>query len=169
MLTITAAAPADRDAALAIYAGARAFMAAHGNPTQWAGGYPPPAQVEADIAAGRLYLAREDGAVQGVFFFGPGPDPTYAHIEQGRWPDDEPYWVVHRIASAGLRRGVAGECLAWCCRQAGGRVRIDTHADNRPMQATLARAGFAPCGVIFTHDGTPRLAYQYAGGETAGI
>ena len=73
MLTITPAAPADRDAALAIYAGARAFMAAHGNPTQWAGGYPPPEQVDADIREGRLYLAREDGAVQGNVF------GTYLH------------------------------------------------------------------------------------------
>ena len=161
MLTITPAAPADRDAALAIYAGARAFMARHGNPTQWAGGYPPPEQVDADIAAGRLYLAREGGAVQAVSSLAPGPDPTYAVIEQGRWPDEAPYWVVHRIASAGLRRGVAGECLAWCCRKAGGRVRIDTHRDNLPMQRTLARAGFACCGVIHTRDGSPRLAYQH--------
>lgn len=162
MLTITPAAPADRNAALAIYAGARTFMAGHGNPTQWAGGYPPPEQVDADIREGRLYLACGDGAVQAVFYFAPGPDPTYAHIEEGRWPDEEPYWVVHRIASAGLRRGVAGECLAWCCEKAGGRVRIDTHKDNLPMQRTLARAGFVYCGVICTRDGSPRLAYQHA-------
>ena len=117
--------------------------------------------MDADIAAGRLYLAREGGAVQAVFYFAPGPDPTYAVIGQGRWPDEAPYWVVHRIASAGLRRGVAGECLAWSCRKAGGRVRIDTHRDNLPMQRTLARAGFACCGVIHTRDGSPRLAYQH--------
>ena len=39
-------------------------------------------------------------------------------------------------------------------------LRVDTHADNRVMQRTLIRMGFVYTGIIFCHNGTPRLAYQ---------
>ena len=44
--------PADLPRILEIYAGARAFMAAHGNPRQWgATGWPPESLIRQDIAA----------------------------------------------------------------------------------------------------------------------
>lgn len=39
-------------------------------------------------------------------------------------------------------------------------MRIDTHADNHIMQHVIEKAGFQRCGIIFTDDGTPRIAYQ---------
>ena len=39
-------------------------------------------------------------------------------------------------------------------------VRIDTHADNIPMQGAIANQGFTKCGIIHVEDGSPRLAYQ---------
>ena len=41
MLTIRKAEKADLDKIMDIYDTARAFMRKSGNPTQWAGGYPP--------------------------------------------------------------------------------------------------------------------------------
>ena len=43
-------------------------------------------------------------------------------------------------------------------------MRIDTHAENLPMQRALEKAGFTPCGMIYLiggrEDGDPRLAYE---------
>ena len=39
-------------------------------------------------------------------------------------------------------------------------LRIDTHADNAPMQHVLEKAGFARCGTIYCQDGSPRVAFH---------
>ena len=89
-----------------------------------------------------------------------GPDPTYAKIEDGQWLNDEvPYGTIHRLASAGDRRGVASEVIAWCLEHCES-LRADTHADNKIMQHLLEKNGFARCGIIHVEDGTPRVAYQ---------
>lgn len=86
----------DFDRVMAIYAHARAFMAAHGNPNQWGPTHwPPEALIHADIAAGSSYVCEQDGRVIGTFCFIQGKEiePTYAHIADGRWRDDSPYGV----------------------------------------------------------------------------
>ena len=40
-------------------------------------------------------------------------------------------------------------------------LRIDTHKDNRPMQAVIRKFGFQECGVIYVADGSSRLAFDY--------
>ena len=74
-----------------IYAYARAFMAANGNPTQWGTDRPPLAQFERDIAAGNLYVIADGKEIHGVFAFLLGDDPTYAVIYDGAWHFDKPY------------------------------------------------------------------------------
>lgn len=143
-----------------IYAAARAFMAEHGNPHQWGDGYPRRELVAEDIALGRSYVIEgPDGLAHAVFMFAPGPDPTYQVIEDGAWPDDAPYGVIHRVAGDGQVRGVLAAAVAFA-RTRCDHIRMDTHADNTVMQAALAKNGFTRCGVIYTDDGTPRLAYQ---------
>lgn len=140
-----------------LYARARTYMAACGNPTQWGTNRPNIKLVEEDIALGRSYICEEDGKLLATFMFTTEGEPTYADID-GQWPDDGSYGVVHRIASAGERSGAGAFCLRWCkerCRQ----LRIDTHADNRPMQNLLAKLGFQFAGIIIVDDGTPRRAY----------
>ena len=39
-------------------------------------------------------------------------------------------------------------------------LRIDTHADNQPMQNAIDSYGFCYCGIIHVADGTPRNAYD---------
>lgn len=148
----------DLPAILAIYASARRFMRENGNPTQWADRYPLPCWLEEDIRLQRLYVVEENGRPCAVFMLCSGPDPTYAAIE-GSWGKDAPYGVLHRVAGDGTKRGTVRQCVAF----AAGRfdyLRIDTHADNLPMQRALAREGFACRGIIYAHDGTPRLAYD---------
>ncbi|MBR2636832.1 MAG: GNAT family N-acetyltransferase [Oscillospiraceae bacterium] len=149
----------DLPAMLALYADARRFMAENGNPNQWVNGYPAREMLEADIASGNSYVCEEDGKVVGTFYFVIGDDPTYAVIEDGAWLDDEQYGVVHRITSALGTRGVASFCLDWCYRQ-HGNIRIDTHADNIPMQKCVLKNGFVRCGIIHLENGDPRIAYQ---------
>ncbi|MBQ7228131.1 MAG: GNAT family N-acetyltransferase, partial [Clostridia bacterium] len=108
--------PADLPRVMEIYALAREFMAANGNPTQWAEkNWPPEDLIRADIAAGDSYVCEHEGRIIAVFYFVQGPDiePTYRVIEDGDWADDSPYGVVHRIATDGTVRGTGAFCLNW--------------------------------------------------------
>ena len=142
-----------------IYARARVFMAENGNPTQWVNGYPVHEVLVEDIRKGYSYVCEEDGEIIATFYFEIGVEPTYLKIYEGAWLDDEPYGVVHRIASAEGRRGTAGFCLDWCFEQCGN-VRIDTHRNNIPMQGALKKNGYSYCGVIYLENGDERWAYQ---------
>ena len=157
--TIRTATAADLPAVLGIYEKARAYMARTGNPNQWGSTNPPRSLLEADIARGTLYVHEEAGAVFGVFALIPGEDPTYGRIDGGAWRSDAPYRTIHRIASDGSRSGVFADTLAFC-RRIEGHLRIDTHADNRIMQALVRKHGFQYCGVIYLANGDPRLAYE---------
>lgn len=159
----------DYENVLKIYAQARAFMAAHGNPNQWGTDKPSAQQILQDIKDGCSYVCEEDGEILTVFFHKIGDDPTYEKIYDGAWPkrdsaalspsDAYPYGVVHRIASTGKRKGSASFCLNWALEQCGC-LRIDTHNDNIVMQNLLKKNGFQYCGIIYLEDGSPRLAYQ---------
>lgn len=157
---------ADFETVMAIYAHARAYMAAHGNPNQWGPtNWPPEALIHADIAAGKSYVCEENDRVVGVFYFDQGPDiePTYAHITEGKWQDNSPYGVVHRIAADGTAKGTGAFCIQWAYDQCG-HLRIDTHGDNTVMQGLLRKLGFAHCGTIYVReDHDPRLAFEKSG------
>ena len=154
---------ADIGRAMQIYAHARAFMAATGNPHQWGPtNWPPEELVRQDVATGKGYACEHEGRVVGVFFFDAGPDiePTYAQIEDGAWLDDGPYGVVHRIASSGEVPGVGSFCIEWAFEQCG-HLRIDTHADNVVMQGLLRKLGFVHTGTIYVYeDHLPRMAFE---------
>jgi len=145
-----------------IYAHARAYMKATGNPTQWGDDYPAREQLEADIAAERLYLiCAEDGVPHAAFALVAGEEPAYAHIE-GTWLHDGPYATIHRMASDGTLRGCTGACIAFC-RTMAPDLRADTHENNKTMQHLLEKHGFVRCGLVNLdlRDGdTRRIAYQ---------
>ena len=158
-LMIRLARMADMPRLLEIYAAARAFMRQNGNMEQWAGGYPGEAVLVKDIALGQLYAIEEKGRIGGVFMLAAGPDDTYAVIYGGAWGREQPYGVIHRIAGDGSIKGLLAKAVEF----AGVRfdyLRIDTHAQNFPMQKALSKEGFAQRGVIYLHDGNPRLAYD---------
>ena len=154
-----------------IYARARAFMAAHGNPDQWGPtNWPPEALIRRDVANGNSYVCEEEDRVVGTFFFACGRDiePTYAEIEEGQWLDGSPYGVVHRIAADGTVKGTGSFCLSWAFAQCG-HLRVDTHGDNRVMQNLLEKLGFVRCGTIWVEeDDNPRLAYEKTSGASDG-
>lgn len=141
-----------------IYAAAREFMRQNGNPTQWTDRYPLEEDLWEDIRLQRLYVV-EEGHICACFMLCAGPDDTYTEIYDGAWGSDRPYGVLHRVASDGTQRGIVSRAVAFAARQFD-HLRIDTHADNLPMQRALAREGFVHRGTITVHDGTPRLAYD---------
>ena len=174
----------DLDALMDIFDGAKQIMRASGNLQQWNDGYPSREVVMRDIEAGHCYVmceicdAGQVGDAEhiiGTMALIPGPDPTYSYIE-GEWPGDEPYYVIHRIATAAPGRNVARTMFDWAfehigmttgslpssaCQSCGGfsTIRIDTHRDNCIMKHILTKYGFKMCGVIYLADGAPRDAY----------
>lgn len=144
---------------LNIYDHARGYMREQGNPTQWSGGYPDEATLRDDIAKNQLYVCMERGELLGVFCHFFGDDPTYKKIYEGAWLNDAPYGVLHRIAVAAHRKGVASFCYDFCFSQCHN-LKVDTHRDNIPMQKSLAKNGFSYCGIIYLASGDERLAYQ---------
>ena len=80
-------------------------------------------------------------------------------VIDGAWHAARPYGTIHRIASDGTAKGMARFVFDWCAQQID-YLRIDTHENNRPMQAAVLRYGFQPCGVVQVR-GDARLAFDY--------
>ena len=149
---------------LAIYASARVFMKNKGNPTQWGDTYPEVEMLLKDIALKQLYVMEENNAIVGCFVLAGGEDETYHVIENGKWRSHSPYGTIHRIASNGHVSGVFSKCFAFASTLFD-HLRVDTHADNRPMQEAVLREGFIYAGIIFTYDGSERFAYDWLKNE----
>ena len=152
--------PADIAAVVAVFDSARAFMREQGNPTQWAGVYPSAANVEADIAQGSSYVFEDAARVVGTFAFVLGDEPMYQVIDDGAWRSSQPYGTIHRIASDGTARGLARACFDFCAEHMP-YLRIDTHANNSPMQQAILKYGFKRCGIVYMSDGDPRIAFDW--------
>ena len=142
----------------AIYQRAREYMKSTGNPNQWGKVYPPLELIEQDILGGNLFALEESGEIYGVFAFFPDGDSAYSHID-GAWLNDKPYGAIHRVASAGIRKGVLCECVSFCLTKTKN-LKIDTHINNAIMQHQLKKEGFIECGTIYLDNGEPRIAFQ---------
>lgn len=142
-----------------IFASARQFMASTGNPNQWAADYPSDSLLREDIESGSSHVVEEDGNIVATFVVRSGNDPTYGHIYQGEWLNDEPYATIHRIASNGKAKGIFHLAVGYALQHCRN-IRIDTHRDNTVMQHAILKEGFKYCGVIHCWNGSERLAYQ---------
>lgn len=157
---ITKASPADLPTVCEMIAAGRRLMRESGNLHQWDEHHPSVDQLKEDIGRGCSYLLKEDGKRFATFAFVPGPDDTYATIEQGAWIDTgSPYYVIHRVAALPGFHGVMRDILDYCFSLTDN-IRIDTHRDNAIMQHCLLKAGFTYCGIIHLKNGDERLAYQ---------
>ena len=163
-LTIRKTRLEDLETIMKIYERARAFMAANGNPRQWANNnWPPESLIRQDIADGHSYVAvTEEGEIAATFFYkyGENAEPGYQAIEDGEWIGEDTYGVLHRMAASGTVKGAATFCMEWCYQQSG-HMRGDTHPDNKPMQGVFKKMGFQYCGIIHVvEDNDPRYAYE---------
>ena len=144
---------------LTIYQDARAFMRQSGNPNQWWDYHPAESILREDIPKKQLYVVESEGAIDGVFAYIQGIDPTYLHIEGGSWLNEEPYGVIHRIAIARRGQGLIAAVFDWATEQCPN-LRIDTHVDNLPMRRALEKYGFSYCGTIHIFNGDERIAFH---------
>ena len=159
-LYIRQATTADIPCLQILFAIGRRFMAATGNPHQWAPDYPGVALLQADIDSGDSYVVyRSDDSIVAAFVLRGGIDPTYHDIYEGAWLNDAPYATIHRIVSSGEEHGIFDFVMNFAL-QHYDTVRIDTHRDNVVMQHLLDKAGFRYCGIIHCWNGDERLAYQ---------
>ena len=174
-MIIRPAAASDLPALRPVFEAAKGIMRADGNLDQWsAPGFPPDSLILRDIARGGGYVI-ESSVMPGTtlsvmpgstghltlrayFALLPTPEPTYDRID-GAWLTDEPYGVIHRIASYPEDHGIFAAIIDFAAARYA-HLRIDTHRDNRIMQHLIAKHGFTYCGIIWLADGTPRLAYE---------
>ena len=133
-------------------------MRADGNPDQWsAPGFPDDSLLLRDIAREGSFVI-EDDALVAYFALLPSPEPTYDYID-GAWLTDEPYGVIHRMASYPDVHGIFSAVIDFAASRYS-HLRIDTHRDNHIMQHLIEKHGFTYCGIIWLEDGTERLAYE---------
>ena len=141
-----------------IYEAAKKKMRADGNLHQWSDKYPDEETLLNDIARGELYIAHDGNEIYGVFMLSFSGEDTYKEI-QGAWINDEPYAVIHRIASFGKGKNLLEEAINFAFEKTNN-IRIDTHEDNNIMRTLLKKLGFIYTGIIHLKNGDERRAYQ---------
>jgi len=157
------------DNIMLIYEEARIFMRSIGNGSQWGDTFPLRDTIISNINNNDFYVCVNEPAetnetneifeIFGVFYFKIENEPTYNRIDDGAWLNDEPYGVVHRLASSRKIKGTGAFCLDWCEKQCKN-IRIDTHRDNITMRKVLEKSGYIYCGIIYVANGSERMAYQ---------
>lgn len=141
-----------------IYEAAKKKMRADGNLHQWSDKYPDEETLLNDIARGELYIAHDGNEIYGVFMLSFSGEDTYKVIK-GAWFNDEPYAVIHRIASFGKGKNLLEEAIDFAFEKTNN-IRIDTHEDNNIMRTLLKKLGFIYTGIIHLKNGDERRAYQ---------
>lgn len=141
-----------------IYEAAKKKMRADGNLHQWSDKYPDEETLLNDITRNELYIAYDDEVIYGVFMLSYSGEGTYKEI-QGAWINDEPYAVIHRIASFGNGKNLLKDVINFAFEKTNN-IRIDTHEDNNIMRTLLKKLGFIYTGIIHLKNGDERRAYQ---------
>ena len=131
-----------------------------GNMHQWGEGYPSETVIMVDMEKNSGFVLEDGGKIVGYFAFLPSPEPTYYNIYKSKWlNDEEPYHVVHRIASYPDAHGIFSSIMEYCFSH-DPSIRIDTHRDNKIMQHNITKHGFTYCVIIYLASGDEWLAYQ---------
>ncbi|QTD37626.1 GNAT family N-acetyltransferase [Polaribacter batillariae] len=139
------------------------------NIDQWQNGYPNKEQVENDISNKESYvILNENDTIVATTMFTTRKEPTYKKVIDGNWIQDEsePYGIIHRLAMSKDHRGkgiskFVFEQLHEQLKEKNIRsLKIDTHEDNKTMQALIKKMGYEYCGIIYTSYGAKRLAFE---------
>ena len=151
-----------------IYHIAVKHMSDEGNLTQWRDLNEFIEDVKEYIHQNNFYVLKEENEILGFFAYIKNKDVAYDDI-RGNWLNDEPYVVIHKIASKYHNRGVASNMLKYVIEETKKigiyNIKIDTHEKNISMQSFLNKHDFVNCGIIsykcnFNDINTLRFAYQ---------
>lgn len=138
---------------------------------QWQNDYPNPQVIKEDIKNGNAYVIKKNDTVVAAAAIIFANDPTYDQIEHGEWLTQGKYGVIHRAAVAKdyKGQGIASiffrETEKMAAEKGAESIRIDTHQENLSMQRLIEKENFKYCGIIYTADGSKRLAYEKIIGE----
>ena len=148
----------DLEAILEIVADAKRYLALCGV-DQWQEDYPTAEIFRQDIEEGFCWVADCDGRTVGVITVLMTKEPFYDVIYDGKWLTEvENYSCIHRSAVRADMRGtpLAVELFDFAEALSLGNgkasVRIDTHAENKPMQGLLRKLGYTHCGNVIFDD-----------------
>ena len=154
-MNIRLANTSDTNRIFEIYEYARAYMKAHGNPNQWGDNRPEKSLTKDDIKNQRCYVMEDEGHIFACFVFTIGFEKEY----EAKFPSNDKYGVIHRVASDGSKRGIV-ERIVDFAKGKENLIRIDTHEDNKTMQKAIERQNFKRLGIIYLEDGSPRILYE---------
>lgn len=132
---------------------------------QWDENYPAIEHIRQDIQAGNGYvICRKKRVVAyGVISF--DGEPAYNNIK-GRWSNDLPYVIVHRLAIADetKRQGLAKRFMLHAediSRKKGiYNFRVDTKYDNVYMLHLIDTLGFKYSGEVYYRNNSARKAFE---------
>ncbi len=132
---------------------------------QWQNGYPNLDVVKNDISNGFGYvIENNDNLIIGYVAIINEIEPAYTAIE-GKWLNDDPYIVIHRLAVAqdikikGLGTWAMTEIEKVAISKNILTIKVDTNFDNVGMLRVFEKLGYHYCGEVY-FDGSPRKAFQ---------
>lgn len=132
---------------------------------QWQNGYPNMTVVNNDISNSFGYvIENDDNLIIGYVAIINEIEPAYTAIE-GKWLNDDPYIVIHRLAVAqdikikGLGTWAMTEIEKVAISKNIHTIKVDTNFDNVGMLRVFEKLGYHYCGEVY-FDGSPRKAFQ---------
>lgn len=168
----------DLPQAVKIVEQAKKFLAEQ-NIDQWQSGYPNAEVLREDIAKKQLYVCQKDDSnpqspLMAIAVLSYEKEDSYEQIE-GKWNGQETtdtveYAVIHRVAVSPdfQGRGCAKAIFAHLQTQAraylgeNGYIRVDTHPENKIMQAVILKNGYSYTGIIHVEEGNEGKKIRYA-------
>lgn len=132
--------------------------------SQWQNGYPNKQTVLDDIKNGFGYVFTDSDKIIAYAAIIFGTEPTYKEIK-GKWLSDDPYVVVHRVATAQAYKGkgIATQLFlqieTLSLKNKVYSIKVDTNFDNQQMLHILKKLNYTYCGDIF-FSGASRMAFE---------
>lgn len=154
----------DMEDILAIIGQAQDFFKSQGI-DQWQNGYPNYNVIKKDIDNDESYVIEEDGRILATSMITFKEQTAYNSIQEGKWLSNGEYATIHRIAVDNNYKGygLATKMMAYieqlCLDNNIYSIKVDTHAQNVPMQKLLEKRGFVYCGIVALSDGD-RVAFE---------
>ncbi|WP_413531813.1 N-acetyltransferase family protein [Empedobacter brevis] len=132
---------------------------------QWQNGYPNVDVVKNDISKGFGYvIENKDKFIIGYVAIIDEIEPAYTAIE-GKWLNDEPYIVIHRLAIAqditikGMGTWTMKEIEKVAIAKKIHAIKVDTNFDNIGMLRVFEKLGYHYCGEVYFNN-SARKAFQ---------
>lgn len=148
-----------------IIAEAQSFLKSMGI-DQWQDNYPDQSVIINDIAANEGYIITHQTRIIAYAMISFGNEPSYETIYEGKWVNNEPYAVLHRMAvsknfrNQGVAQFILKELEIMSLKKNLLNIRVDTHVRNLPMRKLLTKIGYLYCGIIYLTNGSKRIAFQ---------